>query len=100
MSGRRPQANIRTYLLLKERALAFRADPEVQEALEASGVLELAVPTLAEGETLADLLADTVRLRGPRRRRGRRARLRLRAPQPAGPRARARRPLNQPHHTV
>ena len=52
------EANIRTYLLLKERALAFRADPEVQEALEASGVLELATPTLAEGETLADLLAD------------------------------------------
>lgn len=53
------EANIRTYLLLKERALAFRADPEVQAALEASGVLELAQPTLNEGETLADLLADT-----------------------------------------
>ena len=26
-------ANMRTYLLLKERAAAFRADPEVQEAL-------------------------------------------------------------------
>ncbi|MBB2925327.1 xylose isomerase [Cellulomonas cellasea] len=52
------EANIRTYLLLKERALAFRADPEVQAALEASGVLELAQPTLGEGETLADLLAD------------------------------------------
>ena len=45
-------------LLLKERALAFRADPEVQEALEASGVFELAQPTLNEGETLADFLAD------------------------------------------
>lgn len=53
------EANIRTYLLLKERALAFRADPEVQAALEASGVLELAQPTLSEGETLSDLLADT-----------------------------------------
>jgi xylose isomerase len=52
------EANIRTYLLLKERALAFRADPEVQAALEASGVLELAQPTLSEGESLADLLAD------------------------------------------
>src|SRR3712207_7788712 len=30
-------ANMRTYLLLKERAAAFRADPEVQEALQASG---------------------------------------------------------------
>ena len=33
---------MRTYLLLKERAAAFRADPEVQEALAASGVAELA----------------------------------------------------------
>ena len=51
-------ANMRTYLLLKERAAAFRADPEVQEAMAAAGVPELAVPTLAEGETWADLLAD------------------------------------------
>ena len=51
-------ANIATYLLLKERALAFRADPEVQAALEESGVFELAQPTMAEGETIADLLAD------------------------------------------
>ena len=86
-------ANMSTYLLLKERAQAFRADPEVQAALEESGVLELAQPTLAEGETLADLLADTLRLRGPRRRRGRRARLRLRPPQPARARARPRRAL-------
>ncbi len=53
------EANIRTYLLLKERALAFRADPEVKEALEAAGVFSLAQPTLNEGETLADFLADT-----------------------------------------
>jgi xylose isomerase len=52
-------ANMRTYLLLKQRAEAFRADPEVQEALAASKVGELAVPTLAEGETYDDLLADT-----------------------------------------
>ncbi|MBD9698096.1 xylose isomerase [Flavimobilis sp. GY10621] len=52
-------ANMRTYLLLKERALAFRADPEVQEALEAAGVLELAQPTLAADETLESFLADT-----------------------------------------
>ncbi|HVM27004.1 MAG TPA: xylose isomerase [Mycobacteriales bacterium] len=51
-------ANMRTYLLLKERARAFRADPEVQQALEASRVPELSVPTLGDGETLADLLAD------------------------------------------
>jgi xylose isomerase len=51
-------ANMRTYLLLKERAAAFRADPEVQEALAAAGVPDLATPTLAHGETYEDLLAD------------------------------------------
>ena len=52
------KANMRTYLLLKERAAAFRADPEVQAALEASRVAQLSVPTLGEGETYDDLLAD------------------------------------------
>ena len=52
------RANIRMYLLLKERAKAFRADPAVQEALAASGVAELNTPTLNEGETYQDLLAD------------------------------------------
>ena len=51
-------ANMATYILLADRARAFRADPEVQAALEASGVFELAQPTLGEGETLADLIAD------------------------------------------
>ncbi len=51
-------ANMRTYLLLKERAAAFRADPEVQAALAASRVPELATPTLASGESYDDLLAD------------------------------------------
>ncbi len=51
-------ANIQMYLLLKERALAFRADPEVQEAMAASGLFELAEPTLGEGETVADLIAS------------------------------------------
>ncbi|MEY9933973.1 xylose isomerase [Catenulispora sp. GP43] len=51
-------ANMRTYLLLKERAAAFRADPEVVEARAAARVDELATPTLADGETYADLLAD------------------------------------------
>jgi xylose isomerase len=51
-------ANMRTYLLLKERAAAYRADPEVQEALAAARVPELAVPTLGEGESYDDLLAD------------------------------------------
>jgi xylose isomerase len=51
-------ANMRTYLLLRERAKAFRGDPEVAAAVEATGVAELATPTLAPGETLADLRAD------------------------------------------
>ncbi|MEE6282542.1 xylose isomerase [Georgenia sunbinii] len=51
-------ANMATYLLLAEKARAYREDPEVQAAFEASGVLELAQPTLAAGETVADLLAD------------------------------------------
>ncbi|MEU4448164.1 xylose isomerase [Actinosynnema sp. NPDC050801] len=49
-------ANMRTYKLLRERAAAFRADPEVQEAMKYSGVYELAEPTLAEGESIADFL--------------------------------------------
>ncbi|WP_329234156.1 xylose isomerase [Streptomyces sp. NBC_01460] len=48
---------MRNYLILKERALAFRADPAVQEALTASRLHELAQPTAADG--LKALLADT-----------------------------------------
>ena len=51
-------ANMQTYLLLKQRAAAFRADPEVQAALSAARVAELAIPTLGEGESYSNLLAD------------------------------------------
>ncbi|TDD23557.1 xylose isomerase [Nonomuraea diastatica] len=51
-------ANMRTYLILKEKSRTYRADPEVQEALRASRVDELAQPTLAAGETWADLAKD------------------------------------------
>ena len=51
-------SNMATYLLLKERAAAFRADPEVQEALRASQVGDLRTPTLGEAESYLDLLAD------------------------------------------
>jgi xylose isomerase len=51
-------ANMRTYLLLRERTKAFRADPEVRQALDATGVTSLREPTLAAGETLADLRKD------------------------------------------
>ncbi|MEV4811537.1 xylose isomerase [Micromonospora avicenniae] len=52
------EANMATYLLLKERAAAFRADPEVVEALAVSKVGELATPTLRDGESYAELLND------------------------------------------
>jgi xylose isomerase len=51
-------ANMSMYLLLRERAQAFRADPEVKAALARSRVLELAEPTLNPGEGWAALLAD------------------------------------------
>ncbi|MBK1782854.1 xylose isomerase [Prauserella cavernicola] len=51
-------ANMSSYLLLRERARAYRADPRVREALAASRVPELATSTLAPGETPADLKAD------------------------------------------
>jgi xylose isomerase len=47
---------MRNYLILRERTAAFRADPEVQEALRASRLDELAQPTAADG--LTGLLAD------------------------------------------
>lgn len=48
-------ACMRNYLVLREKATAFRADPEVQAALEAARLPELAVPTLADGETWREL---------------------------------------------
>lgn len=51
-------ANMRTYLLLKERTAAFRADPEVQEALAAARVPELAQPTFGTGKSYDDFVAD------------------------------------------
>lgn len=52
------EANIRTYLLLKERASNFRNDPEVKAALERSQVDQINQPTLNAGETQQELLAD------------------------------------------
>lgn len=46
------------HLLHKRRGVAFRSDPEVQEALRASRVGGPAVPTLVDGESYADLLAE------------------------------------------
>ena len=44
-------ANMRTYLLLKERAAAWRSDPEVQQAMAESLVAELAQPLGQAGKT-------------------------------------------------
>ena len=52
-------SNMETYLMLKERAASFRADPRVQAALEVSGLNELGVSTLAAGETWKDLANDS-----------------------------------------
>ncbi|MGD8486584.1 MAG: xylose isomerase, partial [Chloroflexota bacterium] len=54
------ESNMRTYLILKERAAAFRADPEVQAALQAARVDQLSVPTMAEGDTLEALRAEEI----------------------------------------
>jgi xylose isomerase len=53
------RANMELYLTLRDRARAFRADPEVQEAFKAARVKELSSPTLSEGETFEQLLADS-----------------------------------------
>jgi xylose isomerase len=51
-------ANMRMYLLLRERAQAFRADPDVLEAMAQAKVAELRQSTLNPGETYTELLAD------------------------------------------
>ncbi|HIY39849.1 MAG TPA: xylose isomerase [Candidatus Nocardiopsis merdipullorum] len=55
-------ACMRNYLIFKERAAAFRADPEVVQALEASRVPELSQPTLGAEESLSDLLSEEIDL--------------------------------------
>ncbi len=51
-------ACMRNYLILRAKARAFRADPEVQEALRDARVDQLAQPTLAAGEGVETLRAD------------------------------------------
>ena len=52
-------ANMRTYLILKERAAAFRKDPRVIAAMKESNIPGLTEPTLASGETWKDLAKDS-----------------------------------------
>ena len=47
--------NMRTYLGLRERAKAFRADPRVVDAMKAARLDQLSVPTLSSGESWRDL---------------------------------------------
>ena len=48
-------ACMRNYLILRDKVQAFRSDPEVAAAIEAAGVAELEVPTVAAGESLDDV---------------------------------------------
>jgi xylose isomerase len=52
-------ANMRTYLILQERATAFRNDPRTKAALERSGVTELLRPTIAAGESWRDIQGES-----------------------------------------
>ena len=52
-------ANMRTYLMLKERVSAFRSDPRVIAAMKESNIPGLTEPTLASGETWRDLAKDS-----------------------------------------
>ncbi|USR79018.1 xylose isomerase [Arcanobacterium pinnipediorum] len=52
------RANMEMFLMLEEKAKAFRADPKVQELLKAASIDQLGEPTRAPGETIADLLAE------------------------------------------
>jgi xylose isomerase len=53
-------ACMRNYLILRDKVQAFRADPQVQEALRAARTDELTRPTLGPGETWRDVRDTTV----------------------------------------
>ncbi len=52
------EACMRNYLILRDKVRAFRADPEVQQALVEARVDQLAQPTMAGGETVEALRAE------------------------------------------
>ena len=52
------RSNMRNYLILRDKVRAFRGDPDVQAAVQASRVMELWEPTIGPGETLATLRAQ------------------------------------------
>lgn len=53
---------MRNYLILRDKAAAFRADPDVVQVLAAARVPELPEPTLGAGESLSDLLSEEIDL--------------------------------------
>jgi xylose isomerase len=52
------RACMRNYLILKAKSRAFRADPDVQQALLDARLDQLALPTLEPGETLDTLRSE------------------------------------------
>jgi xylose isomerase len=52
-------ANMRMYLILKERAVNFRSDPRVNAAMKDSHIPDLEVATLESNETWRDLANDS-----------------------------------------
>lgn len=51
-------ANMEMYLMLADKARAFRADPKTTELMAAASIPELSEATMADGESYADLLAE------------------------------------------
>ncbi len=51
------KANMAAYLMLADKARAFRADPRVTEAMAYAGLPDLARPTLDPGESIQSFLA-------------------------------------------
>jgi len=52
-------ACMRNYLILREKVRAFRADPDVRQALQDARVFQLAETTVGGGETIADLRKES-----------------------------------------
>ncbi len=53
-------SNMRMYLILKDRALKFRNDPRVKEAMKNSNIPGLEQPTLNSNESWKDLISENI----------------------------------------
>ena len=49
---------MRNYTILRDKSRAFRADPEVQQALAAARVDQLSVASMSPGESVDELRAE------------------------------------------